>query len=673
MKLRTKRRLWAVVGVLLAGGILAAAFSFAFLRELPRFDSLLDYEPKEATRLVTPEGEEVASFSHERRTVVPMDKIPKLLREAVISAEDKEFYSRPGGVSPSGILRALVKRYLLRGRIEGGSTITQQVVKTFLVGSERTFRRKIREAILAERISNHLSKDEILWLYLNQIYFGHERYGVEEAARYYFGKHVWELDVGEAALLAGMPQLPQAYSPIHHPEAAKRRQLYVLHRMREDGWIDAAEEKRWGDAPIVAHPPPAPPGPYYAEEVRRYLEARYGAPLLYEGGLTVTVGMDPELQRAAQSAVAQGLAELDKRERYRATPLPEAAFAAIDPKDRRVLALVGGSDFRKTPFDRAVQAKRQPGSAFKPFVYAAAVESGKYSSASVVLDTPELVRDPVTGTTWRPQNDEKESFEGPMTLRRALAESKNTVAVKLIEGLGAAPVMDLAHRAGIVSELPNSLTLGLGTGEVSLLELVDAYATFDDGGSYAPPRMVLRAVDRKGKLLEDDGLAARPAVKPEVAFVVTDLLRGVIEEPTGTGRRAKDLPGPLAGKTGTATDERDAWFVGYSSSLVAGAWVGFDDHRPLGSYEQGAHAALPIWIAFMKAALARHPPSAFAPPPGIVFATIDPTTGKLAAPGDPDGLSEPFLPGTQPTATALPPGENHDKDLFLRGDTRGAL
>ncbi|MHB1844651.1 MAG: penicillin-binding transpeptidase domain-containing protein, partial [Deltaproteobacteria bacterium] len=326
-----------------------------------------------------------------------------------------------------------------------------------------------------------------------------------------------------------------------------------------------------------------------------------------------------------------------------------------------------------TPFDRAVQAKRQPGSAFKPFVYATAIEGGRYTEASVVLDTPELVVDPATGKSWKPENDERGSFEGPMTLRRALAESKNTVAVKLIESLGPGPVIDLAHRAGIVSALPQSLTLGLGTGEVSLLELTNAYATFDDAGAYAPPRMILRVVDRKGKLLEDDPVAERPAVKPEVAFVVTDLLRGVIEEPTGTGRRAKDLPGPLAGKTGTATEERDAWFVGYSTSLVAGAWVGFDDHRPMGSYEQGAHAALPIWISFMKQALARHPPAQFAPPPGVVFATVDAATGKLAAPGDPDGLNEPFLPGTQPTATALPQGQAHGKDLFLRGDTRGQL
>ncbi|MHB8420735.1 MAG: penicillin-binding protein 1A [Myxococcales bacterium] len=642
-------------------------------RDLPRFDSLLDYEPREATHLYTTDGRSAGAFFHEDRTVVPFDRIPKIVKQAVISSEDKDFYTRVGGVSFTGILRGFVKHYVLRGRLEGGSTITAQVVKTFLLTPERTLTRKIREAVLAERIGAHLSHDEILYLYLNQVCFGHDRYGVEEAARYYFGRHVWEVDLGQAAILAGLVQRPEAYSPIHHPEAAKRRQLYVLHRMREDGAITEAEEKDWAARPIEAKVPENPPGGYYAEDVRRYLEARYGAARVYEGGLSVTIGMDPELQKAAEVAVAAGIRGIEGRQRYRGT-LPEAAFAAIDPADRRVLALVGGSDFRKTPFDRATQARRQPGSAFKPFVYTAAIDSQKFSAASIVLDTPVLVRDPVTGKEWKPKNDEGDVFDGPLTLRQALARSKNTVSVKLTEEVGSQAVADMAHRMGIVSPLPDrSETIALGTGEVSLLELVNGYATLDAAGQVAEPRMVLAVKDRAGKTLEQDDLAAKPAVRPEVAFVVTTLMQAVIDDPRGTGYRAHELPGPLAGKTGTPSDFRDAWFAGFSSSLVAGAWIGFDDHRPLGPGEQGARAALPIWMEFMQKALALRPPGAFPVPPGVVFAKVDEATGKLAPPDDPGAVDEPFVPGTQPTAVAQARGRNHGKDLFLQGDATGPL
>jgi penicillin-binding protein 1A len=664
------KRVWRIlrIGAVAAAGLVVLLIAVALweLRDLPRFDRLTDYMPKQATRLSTVDGQEVGAFYHERRTVVPMERIPKVLKEAVVSAEDKDFYHRQGGISFTGIARAGLK-HLLGGRVEGGSTITQQVVKTFLLSPERTFSRKWREIVLAERISKNLSHDEILYLYLNQIYFGHQRYGVEEASRYYFGKHVWELNLGEAALLAGMPQSPQAYSPIHHADAAKRRQAYVLHRLREDGVITEQEERAEVQKPIAVHPPDEPPADYYLEEVRRYLEARYGATAVYEGGLQITVGMDPQLQRFAVEAVDKGLQQLDKRQRFDQVK-PEAAFAAVEPGSRRVLALVGGRDFKRSSFDRAVQAHRQPGSAFKPFVYAAAIDSGKFTAASVLTDTPEVVRIPETGEVWKPVNHESAEFEGAMTLRRALAESKNTVAVKLIEGVGADPVIALAHQVGIVSELPKTLTLGLGAGEVTLLELTNAYATFDDGGTFAAPLLVLRVLDSRGQLLESNQAKAQPALRPEVAYIMTDLLQSVISDDRGTGRRARSLPGPLAGKTGTPSDYRDAWFLGYSNALVAGAWVGFDDHRPLGNEETGARAALPIWMAFMENALKLRPPQPFGVPGSVVFARVDQASGKLSAPGDLEGKQEPFLPGTAPTAVALPSGQAHQKDLFLRED-----
>ncbi|HUB09503.1 MAG TPA: PBP1A family penicillin-binding protein [Myxococcales bacterium] len=673
--MRASLKGWLKAGLVAALLVLAGGGGALWwtCRDLPRFDSLLDYEPKEATHLYTVDGQAVGAFFHEDRTVVPFDRIPQMVKQAVISSEDKDFYTRVGGVSFTGILRGFLKHYVFHGRLEGGSTITAQVVKTFLLSPERTIRRKIREAVLAERISTHLSRDEILYLYLNQVCFGHDRYGVEEASRYYFGKHVWEVDLGQAAILAGMVQRPEAYSPLHHPDAAKRRQLYVLQRLREDGAITVAQEKEWAAKPIETKVPETPPGGYYAEDVRRYLEARYGAQRVYEGGLQVTVGMDPALQKAAEAAVAVGLAGIEAREHYRGAA-PEAAFAAIDPADRRVLALVGGSDFKKTPFDRATQAKRQPGSAFKPFVYTTAIDSQKFSAASVVLDTPVVVRDPVTGKEWKPKNDEGDVFDGPITLRQALARSKNTISVKLTEALTPEAVAAMAHRMGIVSKLPDdSETIALGTGEVSLLELVNGYTTIAAGGQVAEPRMVLAVKDRTGKVLEQDDYAPRPAVRPEVAFVVTTLMQAVIDDPRGTGYRAHELPGPLAGKTGTPSDFRDAWFSGFSSSLVAGAWIGFDDHRPLGRGEEGAHAALPIWMAFMQKALVLRPPGAFTVPPGVVFAKIDEASGKLAPPNDPAAVDDPFVPGTQPVAVATPVGENHGKDLFLRGDSTGPL
>jgi penicillin-binding protein 1A len=670
------QRAWRIVrlaaGATLLLVLLVVGVALFELRDLPRFDRLTDYAPKLSTGLYTVDGEEVGAFYHERRTVVPMDRIPKVLKEAVVSAEDKDFYRRQGGVSLTGILRAAVKRMLPGGRVEGGSTITQQVVKTFLLSPERTFSRKWREIVLAERISKNLSHDEILYLYLNQIYFGHQRYGVEEASRYYFGKHVWEIDLGEAALLAGMPQSPQAYSPIHHADAAKRRQLYVLHRMREDGVITEKQELAEAAKPIAVHPPDEPPADYYLEEVRRYLEARYGPTALYEGGLQVTIGLDPKLQRIAVEAVEKGLAQLDKRQHFDAAGgkqiKPEGALTVIDPMSRRVLALVGGRDFKRSSFDRAVQAHRQPGSAFKAFVYAAAIDSGQFTAASVMTDTPEVVRIPDSNEVWKPVNHESADFEGPMTLRRALAESKNTVAVKLIVALGADPVIAMAHHMGIVSDLPNTLTLGLGAGEVTLLELTNAYATFASGGTFAPPLLVLRVLDSRGRLIESDEAHAQPVLRPEVAYIMTDLLQSVITDDRGTGRKARSLPGPLAGKTGTPSDYRDAWFVGYSNALVAGAWVGFDDHRPLGVEETGARAALPIWMAFMEQALKLQPPQPFSVPAAVVFARVDEASGKLSAPGDLEGKQEPFLPGTAPTAVAQPSGQAHQKDLFLRED-----
>ncbi len=770
-----KRILRLAALAVLAGGAGGGAWIAAIVWDLPTFEHLLDYKPKEATRVLGADGSLVAVLAEERRTVVPPEEIPEVLRKAIISAEDAGFYQHEG-VSYSGIARAFVKNLASGETRQGASTITQQVVKTFLLSPERTYQRKIRELVLAKRLEENLSKDEILYLYLNQIYFGHRRYGVEEASRYFFGKGVKDLGLAEAALLAGLPQSPARLSPFAHPERAKARQTYVLGRMLDNGFITRAEHDREVARPLPLAPrPEALPGPYYGEVVRQVLLERYGEEVVMTGGLTVTIAMDPRLQRAADRAVEDALVAYDRRHGYRGTlgapdpamvakaakdlaeeradaperafvgdvkagrareatpgvvvagvvetvgpkeatidlagvkaklpasearwagkslpetlragevalvevkrvakgevtvglfqePEVEGALVALDPASRRVRALVGGRSFQTSKFNRATQAKRQPGSAFKPFVYGAAIESGRWTAASLVSDAPETFRDPWTGKDWKPQNYDR-AFEGTISLRRAVAMSKNTVPVRIVSELGVDAVIDFARRAGIAGDLPKSHTLALGTGEVTPLELASAYATLAGGGLAGEPVFVERVVARDGRVLEEAADEARATITPAVAYVVTDLLRGVVEE--GTGRAAADLARPAAGKTGTTSDGTDAWFAGYTPDLVAVSWVGFDDaRRKLGRGEAGGRTALPAWIDLMREAHSGKPIRAFEPPAGVDVAAIDPATGLLAAEGAP-ALELPFLPGTAPTAQAIAPGvsaEDTPADLFL--------
>ncbi len=847
----------AALAVLLGGGILL----FAWTRELPAFDTLRDYEPLVSTRVYGVGGAPVFEFARERRTVIPLDEMPELLRKAVLAAEDAKFYEHQG-VNYLAIARCAAKGLLRGGVACGGSTITQQVVKTFLLSSEWNVKRKVQELVLAPRLEENLTKDEILFLYLNQIYFGHLRYGVEEASRFYFGKSAKELRLGEAAALAGIVQSPMRHSPVNHPASAKERQRYVLRRMVEEGFITKAQAEAEAARPIVVRPPEEhPPGDFYADAVRQYLDARYGAEVVETQGLAVDVAMDPLLQRYAEAALEAGLRAVDKRQGWRGpllhlepaqaeaalplwrerlgrfearggqvlvwdlarvdpkaiegdgdeseeqgvarmararaleagevyaglvtaaddraatvdlgnatgalsladvawarkwnpttataapkkvsavvrpgdvvlvrvlagklaperaarerkplalsleqTPAVQGALVAIDPVTRGVRALVGGYDFQTSQFNRALQARRQPGSAFKPFVWGAAVESRRFTPATVVYDTPDLYRDPWTGKEWKPRNFEKDSFDGPMLLAAALAQSKNTVSVKLVDALGVDAVMGFARRMGIGTELPRNLTLALGTGEVLPIDLVNAYASIAARGFAAPPLLVLRVRDRNGQVLEENAPAQPPAVapdgsavpiaaaagapvvpatlsdptppathepatpapaaeaapppapgfavpesgtRPDVAFVLTTMMRGVVEQGTGAG--AKALGRPAAAKTGTAQEHRDAWFVGFTPELVAGVWVGFDDHSPLGPRETGAGAALPPWLSFMQASLGGRPPAEFEAVPGIELARIDPATGLLASDREATAPFTAFLAGTAPRDSA---------------------
>ncbi len=850
-----RRRLLAALAAALV--ILPAGAFWWLTRGLPAFDTLRDYRPLVSTRVLGTGGKEVFSFARERRTVVPLEKIPDVLKKAVLASEDAKFYQHEG-VNYLAILRCAAKGLLAGGVKCGGSTITQQVVKTFLLADQGRVRRKVQELVLAPRLEQNLGKDEILWLYLNQIYFGHRRYGVEEAARFYFGKGVEKLTLGEAAVLAGTVQSPMRLSPVNHPAAAKARQTYVLRRMAEEGFITRAQAEAEVARPIVTSPPePSPPGASYADAVRKHLDAAYGAEAVETEGLTVEIAMDPSLQRYAEAALEADLRAVDRRQGWRgplshlgkeqldtalpawrarlaeaalprgevavwdlagvdpdevepgegsasdlrklirvrplaagevyaalvtavddkaasvdlggatgAIPLADAAWArkwnpavgtamprsmkavvspgdvvlarvlpgaaavaaqvrsgkplalsleqrpqvqgalvALDPATRQVRALVGGSGFVASQFNRAIQARRQPGSAFKPFVWGAALESRRFTPATLVYDTPDVYRDPWTGKEWKPRNFEKDEFEGPMLLKAALAHSKNTVAVKLTDALGVDAVIGFARRMGIESDLPRNLTLALGTGEVTPMELTNAYAAIAAHGQAGKPVMVLKVKDRDGKVLEEwkpgaiapatpgpaptatpaspptanapgelpppppaapDFVLPAAGTRPDVAFVLTTMMRDVVEY--GTGQAAKPLARPTAAKTGTAQEHRDAWFVGYTPELVAGVWVGFDDHAPLGPRETGAGAALPAWLAFMQAALGARPPVDFQAAENVEFARIDPATGLLAAEpraGDPEPPFVPFIAGTAPTEAAGQHAGDAPQNFFL--------
>lgn len=816
---KTRLRRALSIGLLFLGAfaVAAALATFLIAREIPAMESVRDYQPFVATKVVAQDGSAVGQFYREKRTVVRMDQVPQVLVNAVISAEDKDFYKHPG-FNLLAMTRAVIVDALSGRKRLGASTITQQVVKNFFLTPDKKLKRKLKELILAARLERNLSKDDILFLYLNQINFGKAHYGVEEASLYYFGKHVGEVRLGEAALLAGLPQNPARLNPRRHPENAKRRQVYVLDRMLANHYIGQEEHDAEAARPLLLPPvPDEPPGAWYLDEVRRLLIAQFGQTAVETAGMTVEVSMDARLQAAAEQAVQEGLRAVDKRQGYRGpvakvararlaelvaalgkqveraapvagavlvadlgglaergqlqpeaaaraarvrplaqdrlytgvvsavgprearvslgagvegllpfsamtwarkfkpegrtpqpsspadvlsvgdlvevrttrvesapagagkkrlarldlaleqTPLVQGAFAAIDPKTRGVLALVGGYlyDADKSAFNRATQARRQPGSAFKPFLYAAALDSGKFTPITRVDDSPEVINDPWTGKAWKPQNFEKDEFAGRITLREALAQSKNTVAVKLLIDLGLDKVRAQARAAGLSSDIPQSFTAALGTGEVGILELINAYTTFDAQGRKGSPVLIRKVTARDGSLMfaaKDDMVQE---VRPETAYLTADLMRSVIDSNEGTAHSLSVLERPIAGKTGTASEHRDGWFIGFTPDLVAGAWVGFDDHRMMGSLETGGHCAGPIWLSWMRAATLDKPADPWPPPPpGVTELRVNRNTGMLARENDPFGVREVFMSGTEPTAQHV--GDVRDQNQFYQ-------
>jgi penicillin-binding protein 1A len=649
----------------------ALAISEILAPDRDAFDRFALHRPAIASVVLDREGRSLGRFFVERRRAVALDEMPRHLVLAFLAAEDGGFYEHRG-LDVSALLRAAWANLRHLEIDQGGSTITQQLVKNVLLEPERTWSRKLREMALALQIERRMGKDEILERYLNQIYLGSGAYGVGEAAWRYFGKVVDSLDLSESALLAGLTQRPSDYSPLANPAAAEHRRRYTLDRMFELGFISEAEHEAASGHPPEIRPGPEPEGQriagHFLEEVRRALTQRIGGAMLHEGGLVIETTLDLDFQRAAWRSLRAGLEEQAGRDAER----PEGALVSLEVGSGDVLALVGGYDFDASPFDRATQAHRQPGSAFKPFVYAAAVAAG-WSQASMLRDLPQRYWDPQTRSYWEPRNY-NERFRGLATLREAFVRSLNNPTIELLRKVGVGRVRRLAERAGIRSPLEASLGVALGTSEVTLLELTRAYGVFPSGGRRLHPRFVRRVLDRDGRVLAADlellepaapnaGADAPPAsaqdsepahaLDPKVAFVVADLLRGTIDEPDGTGHRAISLGRGIGGKTGTSDEYRDAWFVGFSQSIVTGVWVGFDHPRTLGRDATGGRAALPIWSRYMREAGAGGAARWPRPPPGVSYSRFDVDTGRQPDAATLRSYEGAFLAGTEPAVSEL--------------------
>jgi len=709
---------------------------FAFAGDLPQISALDDYAPSTISRIYASNGEVVGEFATQRRTVVTYDEISPLLRNAVIAAEDKDF-DKHVGLSVPRILATLGKDIVERRKAGGASTITQQLARNLFLTFEKTWERKIKEAILAIQIEKRYTKREILTMYCNTIYFGHGAYGVEAASRLYFGKPAKGLALEEAAMIAGIIQGNVRQSPYINPEAAARRRNYALQRMADEGFVTAAAADAAQALPIKTAGLPTQhfsPAPYFVEEVRQQLEARFGAKQLYENGLAVQTTLDLPLQVAATRALQAGLRRLDQRRGFRKPTnlldagadldayrhprwqgpmqagdvvpavvtgttageiqaragrldvrVPKPGFAwtgkatatalvsrgdlvqvmiesveeashtavarldqepelqggvvALDNRTGRILSMVGGFDFDRSKFNRAVQASRQLGSTFKLVVYTAAIDRG-YTPASTLLDAPVAFPGAPGSPVYAPLNYDRK-FEGPISLRRALEQSRNVPTVRLMNALGPKQVVQYAKKLGISSPILPYLSSALGAGEATLMEITNAFSLFPNQGVRMTPYQIIRVTDREGNALEENRPVPTEAIRADTAFVMTSLLRGVVQR--GTAARAAALAWPLGGKTGTTDDFTDAWFVGFDPDITIGVWVGFDTKRTIGQGQSGAAAALPIWIDVMQHWVARQRKAGtdvpeFPAPGNIVFAVND------------AGQQDAFIAGTEPGA-----------------------
>jgi penicillin-binding protein 1A len=640
------KKLFLVGFVLLLCFLLGAGAALALLAkfgDFPSIESAAAYRPSVSSKIYDRNNRIVGEIYLEKRTVVPYQVIPKHVVNAFLAAEDANFFKHKG-VDYTAIVRAVLKDVLSRGYAQGASTITQQTVKSLFLTPEKSIRRKLKEIILAFRIEKKLTKEEILFLYLNQIYLGDGAYGVEAASRAYFGKGVGALTKAEGAMLAGLTQAPTRYSPRNHFDQAKGRQRYVLRRMAEVGFLAPAEADRAYQARITLAPPSnfRSKAAYFLEYVRAYIQEKYGTDALYKSEMQIYSTIDGHLQEAAHDALIEGVRRTEERNKYKGL---QGAILAIDPHSGGVLAMVGGVDFVESQFNRAIQARRQPGSAFKPIIYTAALDKGK-TLVSTLDDSPiEFERN--ENELWKPRNYDG-TFLGPIPMLEALAKSRNLATVRLLNEIGVDTAIQAARALGIESPIERNLSIALGSSGISPLEMCAAYAAFANGGERPAPYFIREVRDASGKILESTEPQTKRAVPPETAYMTVRLMQEVIR--SGTGTAARGLGHYLAGKTGTTNENTDAWFIGFSPDLLAGVWIGFDTPKPLGDRQSAAAVALPIWIQFMGRALPQYPERDFTVPPGITFARVDLATGKALPPGSTDGISLPFRLGTVPEA-----------------------
>jgi penicillin-binding protein 1A len=675
---------FSVAVVVVVFGTAGAVFGIAqwAASDLPSPEQVSELRSPVKTVVYDSRGRVLHEFFRENRSPVPLSKIPRHLVNATISTEDRTFYQH-WGVDLLGIVRAAINNVLSMRRAEGGSTITQQLARNLLRRYEKTLSRKLKETALAIEIERTYSKDKILEMYFNQIYFGEGAYGVESAAKTFFGKPLGELTLSECALLAGVSNNPARYSPRRHPGAAKLRREKVLRNMLETKAISQVEYDGAVEAPLGVTPVrySNDKAPYFVEMVRLYLSERYGSDAVYEDGLKVYTTLDMDLQEVAERALEKQLSRLERelktkttREAYIAISADsgvdapprylQGALVAMDPRTGYVRTLVGGRDWAHSNFNRAVQAQRQPGSAFKPFVYTAAIDNG-FQPTDIIVDEP--VSYPAgNGELYQPTNYDDE-FRGPVTLRYALQKSINIPAIKLLRKVGTSLVASYARRMGIHSEIGQNLSLALGSSEVTLMDLTTSYGVFANRGIRNDPLYVLKVEDRNGNVLEKNIPHPTEVLSEETAVVMTSMLESVMNYGTGAAARATGFTRPAGGKTGTTNDYTDALFVGFTPGLVCGTWIGYDAKQRIGPGMTGSHAALPIWTEFMIGATRGQPEEEFAQPYGTVKRRVCAETGMMATGACPNLTTEDFREGAEPTEVCVAhPGRPLDPLPFLQ-------
>jgi penicillin-binding protein 1A len=628
-KSKVEKIILVVILVVLAG---LAGLTLRILSQLPDIESLNSYIPSESTILYSADGKVLARFhQEENRQVVPLSKISIYFQKAVIATEDPHFYEHHG-LDFGGIIRASLKNFAYGRIVEGGSTITQQLARNVYLNKRKTYARKIAEALLALQIERRYTKEEILELYLNQVYLGHNAYGVESAANLYFGKTAAELDLAESAMIAGLIRGPELYSPYRNFKGSKLRQIFVINKMLEQGLVDEGEAKQAAIESMNYTPQSLKSlgeiAPYFISYVLQTLTDKYGEEIVYHGGLKVYTTLDSSMQTAAESVVTKFVSEEGKQFHF-----SQAALASLDPRTGYIKAMVGGASFLESKFNRVTQAKRQPGSSFKPFIYTAAIEQG-ISPGAILSDSPTTFQvwpsqwNP--NGSWQPKNFDGK-FRGPVTMSYALERSLNIPSIKLLERVGIQNAIDVAQRLGIQSRLEPALSLALGASEVSILEMTSAFGVFADAGIRVEPAAITKIESRDGVLLYNHPIVERRVLDENVAAVMVEMMKGVMLR--GTGLRGQ-IDRPAAAKTGTSQDFKDAWFIGYVPQLVTGVWVGNDDNSPMKGVAEVATCPR-IWKSYNQIVLAGQPVLDFPRPEGLVEVKICLDSAKLAGPNCP--------------------------------------